>query len=169
MKLDEVTKNKLEEIYKSFLNNPKIKVMANIPMHRGSNCYIHSFKVAKLAIKRGLKHDDVDLGKILIGSILHDYYLYDWRTNREMKKGHGKNHPHIAATNAKRDFDISMEVVKIIETHMWPINFKNYPDSKEARIVGRADTEIALIEALTSKRHKRIHAEKYMKYIETLF
>ena len=162
-------KRELEELYQFFFNNEKIQQMKGVPMHRGSNTFNHSFLVAKLAIRRGLRHKKVNLKSILIASILHDYYLYDWRTERSRRKGHGKKHPFIAAENAKHDFEITPEIEKIIKSHMWPINIKEFPNTKEARIVNLADDHIALKEALTSKRYKEKRKEKIAKKIENLF
>ena len=169
MILSEQEKNELEQIYQLFLNNEKIKKMKEVEMHRGSNTYEHSFKVAKLAIKHALRHKNANLKAILVASILHDYYLYDWRRNREKLKGHGKNHPYIAAKNAVDDFNITAEVEKIITSHMWPINLKNFPNSKEARIVTIADKMIATREALTSRKHKAKKQPKYLNNINKLF
>lgn len=171
MKLTNEEKLKLENIYQDFLNNEKVLQMINISMHRGCNAYVHSFKVAKLAIKRALRwhKKKLDLESILIGSILHDYYLYDWRIDRSKKKHHAKKHPFIAASNAKRDFDISDFISDIIKTHMWPYNFKMFPKTREARIVNRADNYVATFEALTSRKYKKKKMEKYYKYIERLF
>ena len=67
MNLTNEEKSKLEGIYQRFLNDEKILKMKEISMHRGSNTYIHSFKVAKLAIKRALKRrKKLDLESILI-------------------------------------------------------------------------------------------------------
>lgn len=164
-------KEGLEKIYNYYLNHPKIQEMKEISMHRGSNCYIHSFLVAKLAIKRALKWKNLNLEIILIASILHDYYLYDWRKNRELLKKHASRHPFIAASNAKRDFNISDDVAKIIETHMWPYNFSMYPSTREARIVANADTWVAMREALMSKKEKikKDYKNISLKQIEHLF
>ena len=71
-------KEELEKIYHEFLINDKLEEMKDIRIHRGSSCFIHSFRVAKLAIKRALRHKkELNLDAILIASILHDYYLYD--------------------------------------------------------------------------------------------
>lgn len=169
MRLGEEEKQELENTYQELLNNPKIKMMQCIPMHRGSNCYLHSFRVAKRSIKRALRHKKLDLHAVLLGAILHDYYLYDWRADRDKFTHHGKDHPKIAANNAKKDFGISEEIEHIIKTHMWPINFKEFPKTKEARIVGLADTHIAFIEAMSSKRFKAKHMPKYLESIKTLF
>lgn len=170
MKLSIEEKQKLENIYQFFLNNEKILRMKDVSMHRGSNTYIHSFKVAKLAIKRALrKKRKIDLESILIASILHDYYLYDWRKEKSLKKHHARRHPFVASLNAKRDFDISNTVFKIICEHMWPFNFKLFPRTIESRIVNHADNTVALKEVLSSKKYKSKRMDKYYKYIENLF
>ena len=163
-------KTKLESIYQRFLNDPKIKRLKEIRMHRGSNVYIHSFKVAKVAIKRAIRRKkQLDLEAILVASILHDYYLYDWRKNRELKKKHASSHPKTAAINARRDFEISDKVESIILSHMWPINFRTFPDSTEARIVANADNVVANKEVITSINFKSKRMDFYYKSIEKLF
>lgn len=161
-------KNELEKLYQSFLNNDKIKKMMEIPMHRGSNCYVHSFKVAKLSVKKALKKKEANLESIIIASILHDYYLYDWRKDKERKKNHGK-HPFVAAENAKRDFDISDEVKRIIECHMYPFNKDYKPTTLEEKIVAKCDTKVATIEFFSSAKHKRRVYQKTLQKIATLF
>ena len=169
MELTEERKQELEAIYQSFLNDKKIQKMKEVSMHRGSNCYIHSFKVAKLAIKRALRHKRGDMYVILVGSILHDYYLYDWRIERDKMKKHLSSHPYTAAQNALRDFNISEEVRKVIESHMWPVNFTDFPKTKEARIISNADKTVCLKEFFCSKRHKKKKEQEYLKEISTLF
>ena len=170
MYLDQETKTKLENIYQSFLNHPLILKMKEIPMHRGSNCYIHSFKVAKASIKKATKKNKgYNLEALLVGAILHDYYLYDWRSDRDKLKGHGKNHPIIASENARRDFDISREVAEIIKTHMWPLTPKLKPITKEAKLLDYMDDKIATIEFFSSKKYKTKRETKYLQEISHLF
>lgn len=169
MKLTIEAKKQLEQIYQTFLNNEKVQRMKSITMHRGSNCFIHSFRVAKLAIKRALRHKKGNLEHILIGAILHDYYLYDWRVEKEKKTKHPSKHPGIAMENAKNDFAIDKEIQSIIKSHMWPFNFKAFPSSKEARIVSLADKTIAFKEAMTSKKYKAKREQKYLDDIHQLF
>ena len=169
MKITIEEQNRLESIYQAFLNDEKILRMKDISMHRGSNCYLHSFKVAKKAIKKSLNRKDVNLEVVLLGAILHDYYLYDWRKDRSKLKKHGKNHPNIAIKNATKDFDISEEVKKVIKSHMWPLNIKEYPKSKEAKIVSFSDKAVTIGESLTSIKYKQKKREKYLSYISHLF
>ena len=169
MEISEERKQELEEIYQYFLKHEKILKMKEISMHRGSNCYIHSFKVAKLAIKRALRHKKGDLYVILVGSILHDYYLYDWRVERDKMKSHMSTHPYTAAKNAVRDFNIPEKIVKVIQSHMWPVNISEFPKTKEARIVSNADKAIYFKEICCSKRYKAKKETKYLNQIAHLF
>lgn len=171
MKLSKEEKEKLESIYQSFLHDEKILRMKEIKMHRGSNCYEHTFKV----VKRAMHHVEISSKKninseiVLVGAILHDYYLYDWRVDRSKRKGHGNNHVQRALENASKDFNISPEVKEVIGTHMWPINIKNYPKSREAKIVSISDKMVALCESLTSIRYKEKKRDKYLSRISKLF
>ena len=171
MKITEEEKSSLENLYQTFLNDEKILRMKDISMHRGSNCYEHSFKVAKKAIRKSIKSakKNLNLEVVLIGAILHDYYLYDWRQDRSRLKGHANNHPGIAIENAIRDFDISEEVKAVIKSHMWPINIRTFPNTKEARIVSLADKAVTIGESLSTKKYKQNKREKYLSYISHLF
>lgn len=170
MEISLIEKEELEKIYQSFLHNEKILRMKDIPMHRGSNCYIHSFKVTKLAIKRALKKKKaVDLKTLLLGSIFHDYYLYDWRIETDKKMSHCKNHPDVSIENAIRDFDIPKDVQEIIRRHMWPFNLDLVPNTIEARLLTFADKTIYWKEVLVSRKRKIIENDKYLKEISTLF
>lgn len=169
MKISEELKHELEDIYQSFLHDERILRMKDIQMHRGSNCHIHSFKVAKLSIKRALRHKKGNLHIILIGAILHDYYLYDWREDREKMKSHLRDHPYVAAENAERDFGIYEPIKKVIQSHMWPINFDEFPKTKEARIISLADKTIYFKEIMCSRKYKKKREEKYLSQISKLF
>ena len=169
MKISEEEKKRLEDIYQTLKADEKIAKMKEVPMHRGSNCFLHSFRVAKYAIKRGLKHKNVDLEVILIAAILHDYYLYDWRKDKSKRKHHGSRHPYIASELAKQDFDISEKTSKVIRSHMWPINIKEFPNTRDAKILSYSDKHIAIREALCSVKHKKKKMDQYLKSIEKLF
>ena len=170
MKISDEEKQELEELYQYYLNNKNIKKMDDIQMHRGSSCYIHSFRVAKRAVQIATSTKrKYNLKNILVGAILHDYYLYDWRTNKALLKKHGKRHPFVANENAKKDFDISPEISEIILSHMWPLTLKYYPHSREAKLVNYVDDITATKEALTSRRYKKKHHQRYIKLISHLF
>ena len=54
MRIDSQKRKELEDIYLYFFHHEKIQKMKDVEMHRGSDTFLHSFKVAKLAIKRRL-------------------------------------------------------------------------------------------------------------------
>lgn len=162
-------KKHLEDLYQNLLKDEHVLKMKEVPMHRGSNCYMHSFKVAKIAVRKALKRKNVDPEVVLYASILHDYYLYDWRKDRSKRKKHGSRHPYIAAEQAKRDFDISEKTQEVIRSHMWPINIKEFPKTKEAKILSISDKIVATKEALCCKKHKKKRWERYEKHIAHLF
>lgn len=162
--------DKLEQTYQYYLHHEAILKMKDIPAHRGSNVYIHTFKVVKKVMKKAKKsRRNLDLENLLVASIFHDYYLYNWRELKDRPHPHGKWHPFIAAENAKKDFDISTESIGMILTHMWPFNFFYPPHGKEARILCNVDTWIAFKECLTSKKHKIKKEKEYLNYVSTLF
>ncbi len=163
-------KHKLEETYKYYFNHESILKMKEISIHRGSSCYIHTFKVTKKVMKKAIKsHKFLDLENLLIACIFHDYYLYSWRLDKSKRKHHGKEHPLIAGKNAKRDFNIPDKAVEMIKTHMWPINLLHPPKGKEARLLCSVDTNVAIVEFLTSKKHKQKKEASYLKKLENLF
>ena len=170
MPLTEERKKSLEETYQTYLHHEAILKMREIPVHRGSNVYLHTFKVTKKVIKKaGKSGKNLDLEALLLAAIFHDYYLYNWRTTKDRPHPHGKYHPGIAAENAKRDFDIPEKSQEMIKTHMWPFNFFNPPKGKEARLLCNVDTWVAFVECLTSRKYKTKKEKKYLEDISHLF
>lgn len=170
MELTKEQKQKLEEIYLKYLHDERVLKMKEIPAHRGSNTYLHTFRLTKEIMKKAVKsRKNLDLENLLIASIFHDYYLYDWRTTKDRPHPHGKHHPHIAVLNAKRDFAISDKAAEMMETHMWPFNLTHPPKGKEARLLCNVDTWVAFKEILTSKNHKKKTEAKLLSSFETLF
>jgi len=170
MNLTNERKQKLADTYHHYLHDERILKMKEVPAHRGSNTYVHTFKLVKEVMRKAVKsRKELDLENLLVATIFHDYYLYDWRKVKDRPHPHGKYHPHIAATNAKRDFDISDKAAEMIETHMWPFNLFHIPKGKEARLLCNVDTWVAFKECLTSKKYKKKTEAKLLSYLETLF
>lgn len=170
MQLTKERKQKLEETYRRYLHDERILKMREVPAHRGSNTYIHTFKLVKEVMRKAIKsREELDLENLLLATILHDYYLYDWRETKDRPHPHGKYHPHIAVENAKRDFDITDKVAEMMETHMWPLNLFHPPKGKEARLLCNVDTWVALKECLTSRKYKKKRESKLLKDLENLF
>ena len=62
------------------------------------------------------------------GGLLHDFFLYDWKEYKAIRKkgeaNHGRMHPHIALENSLEHFALSEKEKDIIVTHMWPKTYQ---------------------------------------------
>ena len=139
-----------EETLKDYLHNPIVEQMKNYKAHGKKDVYTHCIDVAKMAYQLNDKFSlNADLNTLLIGALLHDFYLYDWHDapiNTKLFEMHGYTHAKIAKENAVKYFDIDEDVQKVIECHMWPLTLRSFPNSKEAFIVSVADKICALKE-----------------------
>ena len=170
MQLTKERKQKLEETYRRYLHDERVLKMKEVPAHRGSNTYLHTFKLVKEVMRKAIKsRKDLDLENLLLATMFHDYYLYDWRETKDRPHPHGKYHPHIAVENAKRDFGITDKAAEMMETHMWPFNLFHPPKGKEARLLCNVDTWVALKECLTSRKYKQKREYKLLEVLENLF
>ena len=90
-----------------------------------------------------------DLKVLAEGAMLHDFYLYDWHhEDGGRHKWHGFTHAKTASLNAQRHFRVNHRVSQVIECHMWPLNLRSVPKSREAWIVCFVDKCISLYETL---------------------
>ena len=121
--------------------------------HGSISTYDHCLRVARLsyAIARHLPLA-VEERSLVRAAFLHDYFLYDWHTRGDHL--HGYHHAAIAARNAERDFDLSEKEIRIIRSHMWPLNLFSVPDSREGWIVTLSD-KICSLQETVFLRHGR--------------
>ena len=142
-----------QDLLKDYLSDSSVKKMQEYKAHGRVSVYAHSLNVAIMAYKINEKTGrKCDLKTLLIGALLHDFYLYDWHDARlfvNIFKMHGFTHPDIACQNAVDHFDIDENVQKVIRCHMWPLTFRRFPSSREAMIVCMADKLSALKETFT--------------------
>lgn len=124
--------------------------------HGSVTCYEHSVAVTLMSVRlaRGL-HLDVDMESMIKGALLHDYFLYDWRSedNDITRRHHGFNHAERALANASRDFSLSAVACDVIEKHMFPLNIRP-PKYKESYIVSVADKVVATKEVCRFVKNK---------------
>lgn len=137
------------------LQDPNICQMENFPQHKSSNTLKHSVSVAKLSFTLAEKFGwEISEKELVKGALLHDYYLYNARTEDISGYAHGISHPETALKNAMKDFHLTGKEKNIIRGHMWPLTLFTPPRSKEAVLVCIADKYVAAKE-MSLKQNRR--------------
>ncbi|MBR1744063.1 MAG: HD domain-containing protein [Lachnospiraceae bacterium] len=150
-------KEKFDEELTLLLQDPNICQMENFPQHKSSNTLKHSVSVAKLSFSLAEKFGwDISEAELVKGALLHDYYLYNARTEDISGYSHGISHPETALRNAMKDFDLTGKEKNIIRGHMWPLTLFSPPRSKEAILVCIADKYVAAKE-MSFKKNKKTY------------
>ncbi len=92
--------------------------------HTKSNLYEHSIKVAYYCYKHHKRFNTkIDLSELVIGALLHDYYLYDLHGDGKRHKSHWRTHPRQALKKATEHYPNLTHAQKdMIEHHMFPLN-----------------------------------------------
>ena len=139
--------------YKDIIDNEKYQQLKKYMAHSDITCFSHCISVANNCYKFALKHNiNVNMDDLMMGALLHDYYLYDWHDKNNNVSWHGFKHHKYAKENAIRDFKINKRVQKIIYSHMFPLTFWTIPTSKEALILTLMDKKVATSETFRKYR-----------------
>lgn len=112
----------------------------NYIRHGSISVYAHCVNVARMSVR---------MDALVIGALLHDYFLYDWHDG-EGRHLHGFTHPECAFRNAEKDYTLSPRVENIIVRHMFPLT-PIPPTCTEAWIVCIADKICAIEETLFNR------------------
>lgn len=117
--------------------HPKVQMMKNYKHHKELSCLEHSLRVSYLSfiICRSLKLDYCAAAR---GGLLHDFFLYEWQTQKCELGLHGFYHPQIALKNAKKYFQVSALEKDIIVKHMFPLTLLP-PKYKESMVICMVD------------------------------
>lgn len=158
-------KNSRENFWETFISlreDPVIQELKKYPNHKISNLFDHSSRVALCAYDLSRRmHIRVDGTSLARGAMLHDFYLYQARGNKEIgTKAHWFGHPDTALQNAEKEFQLTELEKNIITSHMWPLTFLHVPRSREAFLVSFAD-KICAFGELILKRNQMRNAERY--------
>lgn len=131
-----------------YINHEYVQRMKSFVQHGHVSTFQHSINVVVISymIAKVLNWK-VDLSVLLVGALLHDFYLYDWHTGRIRENGiHGFIHPVMAKENAIQYFELGGKELNVIESHMFPLTITKVPKCKEAIIVSIADKYCAIRE-----------------------
>lgn len=131
--------------------------------HGATTTFRHSMSVAHFAVMLAEAFgvtDSVDMRRLVVSALLHDYYLYDWHEPAPWHSLHGFTHGHVAMRNAIRDFGtdtIDPIVAEAINRHMFPLTITP-PNSLEGWLVTMADKTCAVRETCSPRRFNRAEA-----------
>ena len=156
-----------EEFWDTFIwlrENPTIQELKKYSNHNISNLFDHSSRVAVCAYDLSRRfHVNVDGNSLAKGAMLHDYYLYCARENKDVgTREHWLGHPKTALKNAEKEFELSDLERNIIRSHMWPLTFWHFPRSREAVLINMAD-KICAFGEMVLKRNQMKNPGRYEK------
>lgn len=147
--LTQEDRQKIRKILKKYQEDTKVQSMHRYVQHGNTSTYQHCMNVVKFSfwLNKHL-HLSANERTLLIGALLHDFYLYDWHEKSTWHKWHGFSHPARASKNARRRFHINAKEANIIKSHMWPLIPWQIPRSREAAIVCLADKCCSIYETV---------------------
>ena len=102
----ELAQAKMQE----YLQDNAVCSMDEYVQHGTTSTLQHCLSVVRIscAIAVGL-HIHVNYENLILGALLHDFYLYDWHNHVDEGVLHGFAHPHIACKNAAMRFHVNAQ------------------------------------------------------------
>lgn len=141
--------DKIDHIYQyvsDILQYDKYMELKKFNHHWEYSIFEHCVNVAYYSYRIS-KFFKLDYVSTVRGAMLHDFFLYNWKTYKPKEGLHGKVHPVIAYRNASEKFNLSEKEKDIILKHMFPLTTKP-PAFFESWIVCIVDTLCATKEML---------------------
>lgn len=143
--------SEFSEHLEDITNNELYRSMHEHRHHGSVSTLEHSVRVAATCGKvcQAFHIKNVDKCSLLKASLLHDFYLYDWHMEDNGEhKWHGFHHADKAIKNARKEFKLSKKEMRIMHSHMWPLNLSRVPKCREAWILCLTDKYVSLMETL---------------------
>ena len=111
-------KREFELIINDLVNNETVQKMKNYKQHYDTSCFDHCKMVAYYSYLLCKKYN-LDYKSATRAAMLHDLFLYNWRTRENGRKGlHAFTHPKTALENASKLFDLNDKECDLILKHM---------------------------------------------------
>lgn len=143
-----------ELIIDDLINHETVQKMKNFRQHYDTSCFEHCKMVAYYCYVICKKYH-LDYQSATRAAMLHDLFLYDWRTRQDGRKGfHAFTHPKTALENARKLFVLNDKECDIILKHMWPVTIR-LPKYKESFIITFVDKYCALQESFKAYKAKK--------------
>lgn len=127
------------------LEIPEVKQLDKFHQHCNTSRLQHCLSVSYYSY-RIAKKIGADPREAARAGLLHDLFLYDWRT-KKTPEHHAFYHPKAALETAKRITELTNNEERAILEHMWPL-YHGMPSTKESVAVTMADKYAASIEVV---------------------
>lgn len=150
------TLSRVFEIFGTVLENSRMESTSVNIQHGDTSCLLHMLAVAYYSDKAA---EWLGIGKnrseLIMGALLHDYFLYDWHDKNKNCRAHGFTHPSTALKNAAEDFELNEIEEDIIKKHMFPLT-PIPPKYMASWIVCIVDKVCSLYETFGKNRYSSI-------------
>ena len=163
--LEKINSDKIfNEIIYNIKMNSTVLQMKNYRQHYNTSCYEHCLYVSYYTYLI-CKKFHLDYISATRAAMLHDLFLYDWRTKENRKGFHAFTHPKCSLNNASKLFELNDIEKDVILKHMWPVTF-SLPKYKESYIITLTDKFSAIVETLegleNTNTYRRMFRYAYM-------
>jgi uncharacterized protein len=144
----------LQQQLADLLHHPMVLKLDHFSQHLHTSRLQHSFNVSYYSYRfsRWLGYD---VRATVRAALLHDLFLYEWRTEQPIEGSHIDVHPQIALETAQSITEVSPLMADIIRAHMWPLG-QVRPQSKEAYLVQAMDKLATLLEVAQQLRQRSL-------------
>lgn len=147
------------------LTHPRFRDQKDFIHHKDITLFDHSIEVAYGAY-RVAKKMHLDIGAVVRGALLHDFFLYDWhvegrKESKPLFKKHGFTHARTAYDNASQFFDLSKKERDIILKHMFPLNIRP-PRYLESWVVNLVDDFTSIRETFSKRKKDGMTIQEYV-------
>lgn len=152
-----LTDQETEEYYtyiEGMVDHEVFLELRNFIQHGTVSRYQHSINVSYYTYIL-CKYFGWDARSAARAGLLHDLFLYDWKTRKKPQgeKPHAWAHPHAAYATASQYFPLNDCEKDIILKHMWPLSLA-FPKYKETFAIILVDKYCAAFEYLLDKAQK---------------
>lgn len=146
------------ETLRAVCEKSRIETASRYIQHGDTSCLLHMIAVAYYSDRTAgiLRLKRIHRRELIIGALLHDYFLYDWHDGSKERRIHGFTHPGIALKNAGEDFKLSVIETDIIKKHMFPLTIIP-PKYIESWIVCMVDKVCSLYETFGRNTYPSIN------------
>lgn len=156
---------------KDIVYHPVVLKMKDYYQHCDTDCYQHCLCVAYYNY-RICKALNLDYRSAARGGMLHDLFLYDWRTHKKRTGDpfHGMTHPRAAYNMAKKYFRLNSVEKEVITKHMWPLTLFP-PRNWETYVICLTDkycSSLEIADYYSGYIEKRIYGKMMARIIRKL-